>query len=66
LSIIMQSQLPVAYVSKGQHLQKDLQSARGYQLVTMAVALLKKDQYATRTVAPLQKRYQSSQQSLSA
>jgi flagellar biosynthesis protein FlhF len=48
ISVILQSQLPLAYFSKGQNIPDDIEIARGHQLVTKAVSLLKKDQVATQ------------------
>lgn len=41
LGVIMQSRLPIAYTTDGQDIPKHIEVARGHQLVSKAVALLK-------------------------
>jgi flagellar biosynthesis protein FlhF len=50
LGVIMQSRLPIAYTTDGQDIPKHLDIARGHQLVSKAVALLKTT--TTRAVSP--------------
>lgn len=41
LGIVMQNRLPIAYTTDGQDIPKNIEVARGHQLVSKAVALLK-------------------------
>ncbi len=43
LGVVMQNRLPVVYTTDGQDIPKNIEVARGYQLVAKAVALLKRN-----------------------
>lgn len=43
LGVVMQNRLPVAYTTDGQDIPKNIEVARGHQLVAKAVALLKQN-----------------------
>jgi flagellar biosynthesis protein FlhF len=49
LGVIMQTRLPIAYTTDGQDIPKHIEVARGHQLVSKAVALLKNQRSALAT-----------------
>ncbi len=51
LGVIMQSRLPVAYTTDGQDIPRDLQVARGHQLVSKAASMLRQ-QTSERAIHP--------------
>jgi len=66
MSILLQAQLAVSYLSSGENISSDFRPARGYHLVTQAVSLLKKEQTRQMQVPLSRKYFQTSRQSLSA
>lgn len=51
LGVVMQNGLPVAYTTDGQDIPRDLQVARGHQLVSTAAALIKRGASAQAVIS---------------
>lgn len=66
LSETIQANLPVAYFTQGQNMHGEIEVARGHQLITKAVSLLKKDANMENKTRTQKQGFQTSQQPLAA